>query len=128
MTEEKSADKGKQLEKFEVDGIVPVVKEDDVLPQFANKPRGKYINHKHLSKEEIVELRREQNREAARRMRRKKAQQRAFLEEQILETQKEMKQVTDENKVKNLKQKLQELQKSRQEVVAIQNRSSQNTQ
>ena len=126
MTEEKSADKGKKLEKFEVDGIVPVVKEDDVLPQFANKPRGKYINHKHLSKEEIVELRREQNREAARRMRRKKAQQRAFLEEQILETQKEMKQVTDENKVKNLKQKLQELQKSRQEVVAIQNRSSQN--
>ena len=114
------------LSKFKVDGIVPVVEKGDIVPHFANKPRGKYVNHKQLSKEEILQLRREQNREAARRMRRKKAQQRAFLEEEISKIQSQLKHVSNIVKINELKSKLNELESSRQEIVAIQNRSSQN--
>ncbi len=76
---EEMKDNEAKLAKFNVDGIVPVVEKGDIVPHFANKPRGKYVNHKELSKEEILQLRREQNREAARRMRRKKAQQRGII-------------------------------------------------
>lgn len=115
-----------RLSKFKVDGIVPVVEKGDIVPHFANKPRGKYVNHKQLSKEEVVQLRREQNREAARRMRRKKAQQRAFLEEEISKIQLQLKHVTNIVKINDLKAKLEDLESSRKEIVAIQNRSSQN--
>ena len=115
-----------RLVKFKVDGIVPVVEKGDIVPHFANKSRGKYINHKQLTKEEIIQLRREQNREAARRMRRKKAQQRAFLEEEINKIQQELKNNSDKTATMELKSKLEQLEASRQEIIAIQNRSSQN--
>ena len=125
-SKQEKAEETTKLEKFEVDGIVPIVENGDVLPHFANKPRGKYIKHKELSKEQILELRREQNREAARRMRRKKAQQRKFLEEEISKIQLQLQHVTNIVKINELKSRLQELESSRQEIVAIQNRSSQN--
>lgn len=123
---EEIKDSESRLVKFKVDGIVPVVEKGDIVPHFANKSRGKYINHKQLTKDEIVQLRREQNREAARRMRRKKAQQRAFLEEEITKIQQQLKDIPDETATKELKSKLVQLQASRQEIIAIQNRSSQN--
>ena len=112
------------LLKFEVEGIVPVIEPGDILPHFANKKRGKYVNHRGLSKEEALRLRREQNREAARRMRRKKAQQRAFLEEEIQRINAEITSNRDEDKQKELEQRLEKLEASRCGVIAVQNRSS----
>ena len=120
------AKQSEELLKFEVDGIVPVIDKDEIVPHFANKPRGKYKKHKELSKAQLIELRREQNREAARRMRRKKAQQRAFLDEQIQRIHNEIGAETDGEKLKILEHKLNELEESRNGVIAIQNRSSQN--
>eukprot|EP01084_Bolivina_argentea_P299304 515907_1 len=115
-----------ELKKFEVDGIVPVMQNGDVVPHFGNKSRGKYIKHKELSKEQVLELRREQNREAARRMRRKKSQQRAFLEQEIAKLNEDINTETKENKITELNNKLKALHKSREEVIAVQNRSSKN--
>ncbi len=66
-----------------MDGIVPEIDKSENIPIFPSKPRTKYTSHKGLSKEEKKELRRKQNREAARRARMKKAKQREFVDSQI---------------------------------------------
>ena len=81
--------------------------------------------HLNMSKEEVLELRREQNREAARRYytrrcRKKTAQQRAFLEEmQSVRTQ--IAGTEDDSVLEQLKERLQNL----EGIAAVHNRSSQ---
>ena len=70
------------LHKFEVDGLIPIVVDGEVVPRF-------------------------QNREAARRMRRKKARQRAFLEEQIERVTAQIMKHHDEDQPHELQETLQ---------------------